>query len=68
MATIIKTTSEFSSRRKIKYNDDNLTKPKKNLTLDKGASLSTHKSFYGKDKENNDAYFIEFNIGDFNFE
>jgi HSP20 family molecular chaperone IbpA len=30
--------------------------------------LSPHKNFYAKDQDGNNAYFIEFNIGDFNFD
>jgi hypothetical protein len=72
--SIVKTTEEFSSRRKILLgsgasNDDAKTAYAYQLKpAGIGASFAPHKAFYGKDSQNNDAYFIEFNIGEFNFD
>ena len=65
--SVVKTTEEFSTRRKVRYGV-----PSDNSTLSasraNNASFSPHKYFYAKDQDGNDAYFIEFNIGDFNFD
>lgn len=67
--SIVKTTEEFSTRRKVRYGAGESTTSKYPLTSSSvNASLSPHKSFYGRDSDGVDAYFIEFNIGDFNFD
>lgn len=68
--SIVKTTEEFSSRRKVRYGGGDSTPPSKYpLTSSSvNASLSPHKSFYGRDSDGTEAYLIEFNIGDFNFD
>lgn len=73
MTTIVKTTEEFSTRRKVRYgagstNEATGTKPYSLTPSIVNATLSPHKCHYGKDQDGNDAYFIEFNIGDFNFD
>jgi len=71
MTTTVKTTEEFSTRRKIRYGGNNDPLKSHTFSLSPStvtASLSPHKNFYGKDQDNNDAYFIEFHIGDFNFD
>lgn len=69
MASRVKTTEEFSSRRKIRYGAGAEPRSAKPMTASSiNASLSPHKYHYGKDQDNNEAYFIEFNIGDFNFD
>jgi hypothetical protein len=67
--SIVKTTEEFSSRRKVRYGappDASSSSSSHRSTTN--ASFSPHKYFYGKDQDGNHAYFIEFNIGDFNFD
>lgn len=69
MATRVKTTEEFSSRRKVRYGlGSEVTRSKPLTASSTNASLSPHKSYYGKDQDDSDVYFIEFNIGDFNFD
>ena len=70
MSTIVKTTEEFSTRRKVRYGAGDLGKGQTYSLSPSSisASLSPHKSFYGADQDGNNAYFIEFNIGDFNFD
>ncbi|CAF0920467.1 unnamed protein product [Brachionus calyciflorus] len=72
MSTVVKTTEEFSSRRKVRYGAGNSnpseTRSKPLTPSTTNASLSPHKSYYGKDQDDQDAYFVEFNIGDFNFD
>lgn len=63
--SVVKTTEEFSSRRKVRYGANTESKPLTPTTTN--ASLSPHKTYYGKDQDGQDAYFIEFNIGDFDF-
>jgi len=67
MSTITKTVEEFSSRRKIGYGMGASDQPQYTLTPST-AALSPHKHFYGKDQDGNEAYFVEFNIGDFSFD
>lgn len=66
----MKTTEEFSSRRKVRYGGGDSTPPSKYplTSSSTNASLSPHKSFYGRDSDGAEAYFIEFCIGDFNFD
>ena len=67
--SIVKTTEEFSSRRKVRYGGGDSTRSNYPLTSSSvNASLSPHKASYGRDSEGAEAYFIEFNIGDFNFD
>lgn len=67
--SIVKTTEEFSSRRKVRYGAGDSTPSKYPLTSSSvNASLSPHKAFYGRDQDGAEAYVIEFNIGDFNFD
>ena len=75
MSTIVKTSEEFSSRRKIRYggggDSSNIYKEKPLYSLTPSsinASITPHKCYYGKDADENNAYFIEFNIGDFRFD
>ncbi|RMZ94950.1 Hsp30, partial [Brachionus plicatilis] len=63
--SVVKTTEEFSSRRKVRYGANSESKPLTPSTTN--ASLSPHKAYHGKDQDGQDAYFIEFNIGDFDF-
>nr|ADR79326.1 Hsp30 [Brachionus ibericus] len=63
--SIVKTSEEFSSRRKVRYGTGSESKPLTPSTTN--ASLSPHKTHYGKDQDGQEAYFIEFNIGDFDF-
>ncbi len=70
--SVVKTTEEFSSRRKVRYggppdasSSSSSCTPRSSST---NASFSPHKYFYAKDQDGNNAYFIEFNIGDFNFD
>jgi HSP20 family molecular chaperone IbpA len=77
---LVRTTEEFSSRRKVRYGgggDDDNNKTSTTTTSSKqypltpsstNATLTPHKAFYSKDQEGSLAYFIEFNIGDFNFD
>lgn len=65
MSTLVKTTEEFCSRRKVRYGSG--APPAKPLTAST-ATLSPHKFYYGKDVQGTPSYFIEFNIGDFNFD
>lgn len=71
----VRTVEEFSTRRKLRYGgppdpDAPLSSATKDLSLSPrtNASFSPHKSSYGRDQDGNTAYFIEFNIGDFNFD
>ena len=68
--SVVKTTEEFSSRRKVRYGGGDSTPPSKYplTSSSTNASLSPHKSFYGRDSDGAEAYFIEFCIGDFNFD
>jgi hypothetical protein len=67
--SVVKTTEEFSSRRKVRYGQPPDASSTSSLhRTSTNASFSPHKYFYGKDNEGHDAYFIEFNIGDFNFD
>ncbi len=71
--SILKTSEEFSSRRKIllgsgSSDDKNAQYTYKLKPTNVGGSFAPHKAFYGKDSENNDAYFVEFNIGEFQFD
>ena len=78
MSTVVKTSEEFSSRRKVRYGltdtpaMPSIYKDSKvlySLTPNTiNASITPHKSYYGKDSDGNNAYFIEFNIGDFRFD
>jgi hypothetical protein len=69
MTTTRKTTEEFSSRRRIRYGDgDEVRKNPPYSLTPSTASLSAHKHYYGKDENDNKAYYIEFNIGDFEFD
>ena len=71
MTTTVKTTEEFSTRRKIRYGGSSDLNKQPTFTLSPStvsASLSPHKYYYAKDQDDNDAYFIEFHIGDFNFD
>jgi hypothetical protein len=76
---LVKTTEEFSSRRKVRYGgggggDDKTStsttssKPYPMTPSSTSATLTPHKAFYSKDQDGSLAYFIEFNIGDFNFD
>jgi hypothetical protein len=69
--SILKTTEEFSSRRKVLLGSSNEPKSAFSYQLKPSnisATFTPHKAFYGKDNQNNDAYFIEFTIGDFHFD
>lgn len=68
--SMIKTTEEFSSRRKVRYGggDASSVKGYPLTSSSVNASLSPHKATYGRDADGSEAYFIEFNIGDFNFD
>lgn len=67
--SLVKTTEEFSSRRKVRYGANDTKRSNYPLTSSSvNASLSPHKSFYGHDSDGAEAYLIEFNIGDFNFD
>ena len=71
MTTTVKTTEEFSSRRKLRYGASGELGKSPMYSLSPSsvsASISPHKYHYGKDQDGNEAYFIEFNIGDFNFD
>ena len=72
------TCEEFSTRRKIRGTGpstlgttsvDFLKAKQYPLTpLSINASLSPHKAYYDKDQEGNNCYYIEFNIGNFQFD
>jgi HSP20 family molecular chaperone IbpA len=66
--SIVKTTEEFSSRRKIRYGAGRGDSPLKSYSLSSSAALSPHKTFFAEDISGNTAYFIEFNIGEFQFD
>lgn len=73
----IVTTEEFSTRRKIRGSGPNaggssvdfLRAKQYPLTpLSVNASLSPHKAYYDKDVDGLNCYYIEFNIGNFQFD
>jgi len=74
MSTVVKTCEEFTTRRKIRYGGNSNSDTFKSsgfgtLTPSSvNASLSPHKSYYGRDQDDVPCYFIEFNIGDFQFD
>jgi HSP20 family molecular chaperone IbpA len=71
MSTIVKTCEEFSSRRKIRYGAGSSVASTGFGTLTASsinASMSPHKSYYGRDQDDVPSYFIEFNIGNFQFD
>lgn len=79
MSTVVKTCEEFSTRRKIRYGAGSSSTTTTGSEVLKStpytlrpssinASLSPHKSYYGRDQDDVPAYFIEFNIGDFQFD
>ena len=73
MAKVIKTTEEFCTRRKIRYGGGSSGDGLKSTIYSirpstTNATLSPHKTYYGKDQDGKNSYFIEFNIGDFKFD
>lgn len=73
----IVTTEEFSTRRKIRGSGPNggsssidfLRAKQYPLTsLSVNASLSPYKAYYDKDMDGNNCYYIDFNVGDFQFD
>lgn len=74
MSSIVRTTEEFSTRRKVRYGHNSANELKEHKSpytitpSSVNATLSPHKCYYAKDQDNNQAYFIEFNVGDFNFD
>ena len=72
--SVIKTTEEFSSTRRFRYGGAPDPESKTVSTTSSSrpvahtATFSPHKSFFGRDENNNEGYYIEFNIGDFNFD
>ena len=67
-----RTVTEFSGRRKLIYGDKTEEKsvvPNNAASISFDPSFSTHKTFYEKDINTGfESYFIEFNIGNFNFD
>lgn len=78
MSTVVKTCEEFTSRRKIRYGGGSSTSSNIDAFKSSGfgtltassvnASLSPHKSYYGRDQDDVPCYYIEFNIGEFQFD
>ena len=69
MSTIVKTTEEFSTRRKLRYGAGENKPPTYSLNSSSlTANLSPHKCYYDKDETGNNIYTIEFKIGEFNFD
>lgn len=68
MSRVVRTTEEFCTRRKIRYGTGEVSETKTAAPTSVNATLSPHKVFYDKDSDGNNAYFIEFSIGDFNFD
>jgi HSP20 family molecular chaperone IbpA len=66
--SIVKTTEEFSTRRKVRYGAGRGDSPLKSYSLSSSTALSPHKTFFAEDISGNTAYFIEFNIGEFQFD
>ena len=69
MSTIVMTTEEFSTRRKLRYGTGENKPPTYSLNSSSlTANLSPHKCYYDKDEQGNNIYTIEFKIGEFNFD
>ena len=68
MSRVVRTTEEFCTRRKVRYGTGEVSETKSAPQATVSATLTPHKVFYDKDSDGNNAYFIEFTIGDFNFD
>ena len=68
MSTIVKTTEEFSTRRKLRYcsNENKIPYTLNSSAL--AANISPHTCYYDKDQDGASIYLIEFKIGEFNFD
>ena len=67
---INRTVSEFTSRRKITYGSPGESRDSylSSRALQSQAAISQHKNYYTKLDNGEDAYIIEFNIGEFKFD